>query len=194
MSLTSLNIASRGLIDRGDTPTLTIAVRGFLRGASVVPPIPEQRPPGGGSKRRHDRIRARIVTLREQIERARNTKKAAEIAEASRVEALEIAQAEGLKTEALRRADGVKQVLAAVRAIQKQINSEIAVVRRNTEDSRKAREQAIRDEQEKQRADAERAEADRKARFASIITAEEERQAALLAENEDIAIALLLVA
>jgi hypothetical protein len=189
-----LSVASRGHLRSGDTPTLTIAVRGFLDGAAIVPPIPEQRPPGGGSKkRRREAVRAKIVTLRDQIERARKAKDAQRV-EAGRVEALEIAEAEGLKTEALRQADSTKEVVAAVRALTKQINAEIAVVRRNTEDSRKAREQAIRDEQEKQRADAERAEADRKARFASIITAEEERQAALLAENEEIAMALLLVA
>lgn len=182
MSLTSLNIASRGLLDRGDTEAITIAVRGFLRGAIIVPPIPEQRPPGGGSskRRRRDQVRVRIISLREKLERARKAKDAERI-EAARVEALALAEAEGLKTEALRRASTSKQINAAIRALTKQVNSELAIVRRNTEDSRKAREQAIKDEQRRSRLDA-------------VLKAEEERQAALLAENEDIAIALLLVA
>lgn len=114
--------------------------------------------------------------------------------EAARVEALAFAESEGLKTEALRRASTAKQVNAAIRALTKQVNSDLAIVRRNTDDSRKAREQAIRDEQEKRRIEAERAQAERQARLAAILKAEEERRAALLAENEDIAIALLLVA
>lgn len=102
---------------------------------------------GGGSKRRYQRTRTRIISLREQLERARKAKDAERI-EAARVEALALAEAEGLKTEALRQAEGVKDIVAAVRALTKQINSEMAVVRRNTDDFRRAREQAIRLENE----------------------------------------------
>lgn len=75
MSLTSLGIASRGLLDRGASPALSIAVRGLLRVAAVVPS--SDTAGGGGGRGRRTR-RARIITRQEQIERAKARKLAAE--------------------------------------------------------------------------------------------------------------------
>lgn len=178
MSLTSLNIASRGHLDRGDDTTLNIAVRGFLRGVVVVPPIPDQgRPGGSGSKKR---AQSRIKHIRDIVAASRKKLDDERLREL-KAEALAIAEAEGLKTTPIRDAVGINAVLSAVRGLTKQLNSEVA----QEERFRKTHEQAMQAERTKQ------AKA-RSERLGTFLKAEQDRQRAEREENEMIAIALLI--
>lgn len=184
----ALRIATQGFLAPGPRPALTLAVRGLLAGAGSEPPPETETRRGGGNShedlQRKYQARARIKALKRAAENARKAKADAE-ADAARRQALEIAEREGFKTEALRRAHNAQMTLEGIRVLARQINSEIgitqAAVRKADADSRREREQAIKA-------------AEQQAVFDRVIADELARRAAWLADNEEIAIALLLIA
>lgn len=186
MSLTSLNIASLGHLDGGANPALNFAVLGLLRDDGDAPP--PITPAGGGGIRkiaRKKQARQRIQHVRDVVDAMRKGREGERL-DVMRAEAIEIAEAEDMEVQAerLRRASTLKDVRAGVKALAQAANAEIKRLV-DAENSRIEREQAIRQEKERQRIA-------RDARIDQVIAAERERITALRQENEDIAIALLL--
>lgn len=147
---------------------------------------------GGGSSglAQKKRVRQRIKTLRQVVEAAKKAREE-EKAAAVRAEAVEVAVSAGLPIEAIQAADTLADVLRGIGAISRQINDEIKVAqieaRKATKDKRRAELQALRQVREQAIfAERQRIEAER--------IAEEYRQAAIVAENDEIAVMLLLVA
>ena len=172
-------IATQGFLAPGRR---SLAVRGHSPARSEPPPETET-----DGRRQQPRSPALVPARASRRSSARpRTRKAKADAEAgSSRQALEIAEREGFKTEALRRAHNAQMTLEGIRVLARQINSEIgitqAAVRKADADSRREREQAIKA-------------AEQQAVFDRVIADELARRAAWLADNEEIAIALLLIA
>jgi len=134
---------------------------------------------GGGSDDRR-KARHRVKTIHQVVKAARKAKDD-ELRARARAEAIAVAREQGLATEALIAATSLAETAAAIRALARQLNSTIG------QERVQARRAAVA---------AERAEAARRAQAEADVAllAEKGRRDTAMAEDEDIAIALLLVA
>lgn len=192
MSLTSLNIATRGALDRAETVALNIAVRGLLRGEIEIPPEPTPEPPsqgGGGSRSKlktRQAARRKIQHIRDVVADMRKGREQERL-EALRAEAIDIAEEVDIEPDRLRAAKTLSEIRAALKSLTKEAGRAVAEL--ELEEQRRQQEKA--DAAAKVKAEADAKIAKEQGTWRELHTIRAEREAELI-ENELVAIALLL--